>query len=178
MTPKKSSGPVSFSRFTLRDAGFVKQALMTSAAATLALYLSRFMKLPEGYWAAVSAITAMQSDLGATIQVSINRLVGTAIGAIVGAAFLILLHMHLWSFAVALAAAILLCAVLNHWETYRFAGVTVAIVMLVPHAISPWLVGLHRFLEFSVGIVMALLVSTVVGDKKTRSLNSLPGQTH
>jgi uncharacterized membrane protein YgaE (UPF0421/DUF939 family) len=121
------------------------------------------MKLPEGYWAAVGAITAMQSDLGATIQVSINRLVGTAIGAIVGAAFLVLLEMHLWSFAAALTTAILICAVLNRWETYRFAGVTVAIVMLVPHDISPWVVGLHRFLEFAVGIVIALLVSSAAG---------------
>lgn len=166
MAPKEPSASVDYSRFTPRDAGFIKQALKTSVAATLALYLSRFMKLPEGYWAAVGAITAMQSDLGSTIEVSINRLVGTGIGAVMGAAFLMLFSMHLWSFALGLATTILVCALLNRWETYRFAGVTVAIVMIIPHDISPWRVGLHRFLEFAVGIVVALLVSTVVRDER------------
>jgi hypothetical protein len=58
-------------------------------------------------------------------------------------------------------AAMLLCALLDQWESYRFAGITVAIVMLWPHHASPWIVGLHRFAEISLGIVVALAAEAI-----------------
>jgi uncharacterized membrane protein YccC len=39
---------------------------------------------------------------------------------------------------------------------YRYASITVAIIVLIPRSASPWMIAWHRFLEFSVGIVVAL----------------------
>jgi uncharacterized membrane protein YgaE (UPF0421/DUF939 family) len=147
------------SLLTPRRAGFVKQAAKTSLAATLALYLAGLIRLPESYWAAISAIIVMQSDIGAAVKASINRLAGTAIGAVVGACVVSLIGAHLWSFALGIFCAILFCALIGRWETYRFAGVTVAIVMLIAHHASPWTVAWHRFLEVSIGIVIALVTT-------------------
>ena len=39
---------------------------------------------------------------------------------------------------------------------YRYASVTLTIIVLIPQANPAWIVALHRFIEVSVGIVVAL----------------------
>ena len=134
---------------------FAIQAAKTALAAVLALFLADLGGLPEPYWAAISAIIVMQSDLAELASAALNRLIGTALGAAVGAGVVALLGTDLPAFALAVFLSVLACAVTGHWETYRFAGVTAAIVMLVTHHGPPWLVGLHRFLEVSLGIGVA-----------------------
>src|SRR5258708_10230179 len=145
-------------RVTPHHAELVKQAAKTAVAAMASLYASRFLKLPEGYWAVISAIIVMQSDLAATLKTSVNRLAGTAIGAVVGGICATLFGIHIWSLGIAVMAAILICALLDRWESYRFAGVTVAIIMLASHNVSHWTVAWHRFAELSLCIVIALAI--------------------
>jgi hypothetical protein len=57
----------------------------TTLAAVGSLLLARFLKLPEAYWAPITAVVVMQSSLGATLKVSGRRLAGTALGAAAGA---------------------------------------------------------------------------------------------
>jgi uncharacterized membrane protein YgaE (UPF0421/DUF939 family) len=42
---------------------------------------------------------------------------------------------------------------------YRFGGVALAIVLLVPRAAPAWQIALHRFIEVSIGIGVALMLS-------------------
>ena len=64
-----------------------KQAIKTAIAGVLAIYITSLFRLPEGYWAAFSALIVMQSNVGATLSASRTRLAGTAVGAVVGGAF-------------------------------------------------------------------------------------------
>jgi len=41
---------------------------------------------------------------------------------------------------------------------YRYASITLAIIVLIPRSAPAWIIGLHRFLEVSVGIIVALAV--------------------
>jgi uncharacterized membrane protein YgaE (UPF0421/DUF939 family) len=45
-------------------------------------------------------------------------------------------------------------------SAYRYASITLAIVMLIP-AHSGWIAALHRFFEVSVGITVGLAISTM-----------------
>lgn len=139
----------------------VIHAAKTGLAAALAMYLARFLGLPESYWAAISAIIAMYSDLTRTLNASGYRLLGTAIGVTLGAAFAALFGPHLWSFAVAVSVTLLVCGFLGLKDAARLAGVAVAIVMLASHPGRPWTAALHRFLEVSFGIVIAVLFSAL-----------------
>lgn len=139
-----------------------KQALKTGLAAVLALYLARFLRLPESYWAAISAVIVMYSDVTRTIRASGFRLVGTAIGVTIGGGFAALFGDRLWAFGVAITLTVLVCALLGFADAARLAGVAVAIVMLISHTGKPWTVALHRFLEVSFGMVIAVLVSALV----------------
>ena len=46
-------------------------------------------------------------------------------------------------------------------SAYRFGGVTLAIVMLIPRADPAWLIAFHRFAEVSVGIGVALIFAWI-----------------
>jgi uncharacterized membrane protein YccC len=63
----------------------VLHSIRTAVAAVSSVLIARFCRLPESYWAAVTAIVIMQSTLGAAWSVSKQRFVGTALGAAMGA---------------------------------------------------------------------------------------------
>ena len=44
---------------------------------------------------------------------------------------------------------------------YRYASVTLTIIVLIPRANPAWIVALHRFIEVSVGIIVAVLVVAI-----------------
>jgi hypothetical protein len=41
--------------------------------------------MPEAYWAAIATLVIMQSSLGATLKLSVERIVASALGASLGA---------------------------------------------------------------------------------------------
>jgi uncharacterized membrane protein YgaE (UPF0421/DUF939 family) len=48
------------------------------------ILVARVFRLLEAYWAAVTTLIVMQSKLGATLDVSVRQLIGTALGVAVG----------------------------------------------------------------------------------------------
>src|SRR5271169_6347576 len=140
----------------------LKHAAKTGLAAVLAFYLANFLRLPESYWAAISAIIVMYSDVSRTVKASGQRLVGTAIGVSIGGAFAALFGQRLWAFGIAVTLTVLVCALLGFEDAARLAGVAVAIVMLVSHPGRPWIAAVHRFLEVSLGIVVAVAISVLI----------------
>jgi uncharacterized membrane protein YgaE (UPF0421/DUF939 family) len=139
-----------------------RQAFKTGLAGILCVWLTDALKLSEGYWAAISAVIVMQSHLGGTLNASWNRLAATAVGASLGAAFTLLWGRHALAFGIAVMLAIMLCGWLRLAESARIAATTVAIVMLIGRAASPWTIAMHRFLEVSIGILVALAVTVAV----------------
>jgi uncharacterized membrane protein YccC len=60
-------------------------SIRTAAAATFSVCVARLIGMPEAYWAAISTLVVMQSTLGATVTLSVVRIVATALGASLGA---------------------------------------------------------------------------------------------
>jgi uncharacterized membrane protein YccC len=145
-----------------------KQAIKTAIAGVAALYVTRLFHLPQGYWAAISALIVMQSNVGATLSASRTRLAGTAVGAVVGGAFTALLGDNLLDFALAVAVAFFLCYVLRLQDSQRLSTVTVAIIMLIGRSASAWVISLHRFTEVSIGILIALVISLTLWPNHAR----------
>ena len=52
---------------------------------------------------------------------------------------------------------------------YRFGGVTLAIVLLVPRTGSPWQIAFHRFAEVSIGIGVALILAWIWPEREVTS---------
>lgn len=144
---------------TQHDHLSLQQGIRTALAATLAYWITGLLHLPGGYWAAISAIVVMQSEVGATILASRDRLAGTAMGAVVGLLTALVWHHFLLVFSLAILMVMMLCTALNYKNAGRLGGVTVAIIVLIPYPGPLWQIALQRFLEVSFGIVISLFVA-------------------
>ena len=138
----------------------VVHCVRTAVAAMASVLAARLFRLPEAYWAPVTTIVITQSSLGAALSVSWQRFVGTALGALVGAIAASQFGPHVLAFGTCVFILGILCAMAgSDRSAFRFGGITVAIVLLVPRANPPWQVAFHRFAEVSIGIGVALLFS-------------------
>lgn len=126
------------------------------------MYLSRFLGLPEGYWAAITAMIVLQASLGAAIKESWVRVAATAIGAAVAMPCVAFFGQSLIVFGMAVFITVILCSLLRLQAGLRVGATTVAIIMLISHPGRPWAPGIHRFLEVSFGIIVALVVAKVM----------------
>jgi len=110
--------------------------------------------------------------MGAALPISVQRFVGTGIGAAVGAAAASYFPGSVWAFGIAIFFVGMLCALLRvERSAYRFAGITLATVMLVTRATNPWIIASRRFFEVSLGIAVGLLLSAVWPERQPGNLN-------
>src|SRR5438034_9042724 len=63
----------------------ITHAIRTAVAATVSVVIARLVQMPEAYWAAIATLVVMQSTLGATLTLSLERIVATAVGPSGGA---------------------------------------------------------------------------------------------
>lgn len=146
----------------------IEHAARTALAASASFGIARALRLPNPYWAPVSAMIVMQSSLGAALPISVRRFIGTAIGATVGAAATTSFGMNLWTFTAAIFLVGLLCAAVRiDRNAYRYAGITLAIVMLAAPSPNMWLIAAHRFLEVSLGVAVGLVLSALWPEHRT-----------
>ena len=140
----------------------IAHSVRTAIAATVSIFVARIVGMPEAYWAAVATLVVMQSSLGATLTLSIERVVATALGASGGAVVANYFGANLFAYTLAIFLIGLLSYGFRLEKTaYRYASVTLTIIVLIPRTYPAWIVGLHRFIEVSVGIVVALLVVAI-----------------
>lgn len=142
-------------------------ALKTALAAGLCWWLALRFGWHDGYWGSISAIIVLQSNVGATVTASRDRLIGTLIGAVLGFSFSLFGTVP-WNFILAVLAAIIVCGLLGLRNSSRLAGVTIAIVMLVHKEGPRWSLAVGRVGEVILGIVVALLVTTLVLPDRAR----------
>jgi uncharacterized membrane protein YccC len=142
-------------------------AAKTALAATLCWWLALRFGLHDGYWGSISAIIVMQSNVGATVTASRDRLLGTLIGALFGFSFS-LLAVPPWNYVLAVILAIVVSGLLGMRDSARLACVTITIIMLVPSSASRWGLALDRVGEVLLGIVMALAVTTLILPDRAR----------
>lgn len=144
----------------------VEHSARTAAAVLASLLVARWFHLSEAYWAPITTIVITQSSLGAALAVSWERFIGTLVGAVLGAIVASYLGPGALIFAACVFVLGLLCAALRVTRSaYRFAGVTLVIVLLIPRTNPAWQVAFHRFAEVSIGIVTALIFATVWPEK-------------
>ncbi len=148
----------------------VTGAARTAIAATTSFLIARLFAMPEAYWAPIITLVIMQSTLGATLRISGERFIGTLLGAIAGGLLARYFPQAWWIAVFTLGVFLLgiLCPLFHLQNSYRFAGITLAIVILIPHSAPPWIVALHRFIEVSIGIVVGLALTAVWPDPEAQ----------
>ena len=139
----------------------------TAVVAVASMLVAQLFGLPEAYWAPITTLVITQSSLGAAFAVSWQRFVGTVLGAVVGAIVASQFGPHVLVFGTSVFILGLFRAVARlDLTAYRFAAVTLAIVLLVPRTGSPWQIAFNRFAEVSIGIGVALILAWVWPEKE------------
>jgi uncharacterized membrane protein YgaE (UPF0421/DUF939 family) len=134
----------------------------TTVAAIVSVLVARLFRLQEAYWAPITTVVITQSSLGAALTVSWQRFLGTALGALVGAIAASRFGSSLLVFGASVFLLGLVCAVVRAGRSaYRFGGIAVAIVLLIPRTGPAWPIAFHRFAEVSIGIGVALILAAV-----------------
>src|SRR5580692_1130596 len=133
---------------------------------TLAYALATALRLPQGYWAVLTAIIVTQNSVGGSLKAALDRLTGSICGALVGAAAALLVPSHTpLILGITLIAALTPLAVLTaFYPSYRIAPITAIIVLMSTGSAShgPLVYALDRVLEITLGAVIGVVVSTLI----------------
>lgn len=136
--------------------------MQTAVAVVTSVLIARVVRLPEPYWAGIMTLIVMQSTLGAAWTISKQRLAGTALGAAMGALLSTYAGENMAVFGAGIFVLGVICARLRiARNAYRYAGITLTIVMLVARTQSAWIIAIHRFFEISVGIAVGLALTAI-----------------
>jgi uncharacterized membrane protein YgaE (UPF0421/DUF939 family) len=140
----------------------------TAVAAVSSLLVARLFRLPEAYWAPITTLVITQSSLGSALTVSWERIVGTVLGAVVGGIVASYFGPHVLVFGAGVFILGLLCAVTRtDRSAYRFGGVALAIVLMVPRTGPAWQIAFHRCAEVFIGIGVALILTVVWPERES-----------
>lgn len=131
--------------------------------------------LPEAYWATITTLVVVQSTLGAAWKISLERLLGTVLGALMGVALEKLFPLNVPVFGAGVFLLGIVCALLRIDNAYRFAAITLAVVMLIHRTAPGHVIAFHRFVEVTIGILVGLLL-TVLWPQKGETLKEAAGK--
>ena len=140
----------------------VWHAVRTAIAVTLSVLLARLVGLPEAYWAVIATLVVMQSPLSSTVPLAVQRIVASALGALLGVIESTYFGANLVAFGLTVFVLGLISIAFRLEKVgYSYAGMTLAIIVLIPRPEAPWIAAVHRFAEVSLGILLALAVVAV-----------------
>jgi uncharacterized membrane protein YgaE (UPF0421/DUF939 family) len=144
------------------DLPSVSHAFRTAVAATLSVLAARLLGTPEPYWSAIATIVVMQSPLKSTVPLAVQRIVASVVGASLGAIESTFFGPNLIVFAVAIFVLGIISLLLRLERVgFSYAGITLGIIVLIPRAATPWIAAADRFMEVSLGILVALAVVAI-----------------
>ncbi|MDR2981644.1 MAG: FUSC family protein [Puniceicoccales bacterium] len=110
------------------DPTLVRYALRMAALTMIAVAVYKSYHIPYGYWIALTMMVVLQPNYGPTREKSMQRMIGTIAGGIVGSAFA-WIHPELWMVHALMAVAAFCFAVnLKHHYTIAVFFVTLLVV--------------------------------------------------
>jgi len=144
-------------------------AFKAALSASVAYAIGQALHTEQAFWAAISAVAVTQPHFGDTRGAGRDRCLGTVLGGIVG-------FLGLWTggsgnilaFALGLGLVTIVCWMANATAAARIAGITAAIVLLVPGTGPSWEVPLTRLGEVVLGTLCALVIGWAVSRLEER----------
>jgi uncharacterized membrane protein YccC len=139
----------------LRQNEPLRRSLQTVVAVALAYLAAAALSLPEPSWAVFSALFVVQDSVGGTLTSALNRVIGAAVGLVLGVLAIIVVGVEEWRALVSLIASVgVMAAISGRWPRLQYGLVTVAILVVAPG---------HELLEDTLLTAGAIAVGAVCG---------------
>jgi uncharacterized membrane protein YccC len=142
------------------DSVLFRHALRLALIVTMAEFLASLLQVPRGYWITLTAVVALKPSFGDTSGRTVQRVVGTTLGGIIGIALVVLIHNPV---------AILVCILVLLFTamSVRSLSYGIFITLLTPVVIlllnvtskGGWEIGALRIVDSLIGGTLALLGS-------------------
>ena len=136
-------------------------ALHASLAGIGAVAMAQLLGLRYPLYALIAAVLVADSSLEQTVKMGTQRLIGTAVGALLGAGLSVVFGNALWAIGLGIFLTIFSCRRIGLKEAARLSGYVAGLVVM-EHSASPWHYALFRFLETALGIVFAFVVGVIL----------------
>jgi uncharacterized membrane protein YccC len=142
----------------------LRQAIQTTIAACVAYLITDAAGLPQGFWAVMTAILVTQANVGASLGLALDRLLGSLLGVVVGGGVaLALADLHELKFAGLAVTVLVLAFFAARRPSLRIACVTAAIVVLGDPRLGPPIASAeNRMLEVVIGTLVAVATTLIV----------------
>ena len=144
----------------------IRHGLRISAAGVASYAVAELLNLPQAYWAVFTAVLVVQGSVGGSWKASVDRLLGTLLGAAYGAAVTsVIPHDSPVMTGLALALSLLPLSLLAAvYPAFRVAPVTAIILLLgsVGAAEGPVRAAMLRTLEVALGGICGMTISLYV----------------
>ncbi|TIX86758.1 FUSC family protein [Rhizobium sp. P44RR-XXIV] len=148
------------------------QALRVMIACTVTYSITQFLNLQQGYWAVFTVLIVMQTSVGATAGMAVDRLVATIAGAVLGGAAVLLTPHEPLAIGIALIFVVGIASFASmRAPRLRNAGLTAAIVMLThSQAVPVEVFMIDRIAEITLGGVVGVLASLFILPTRSRTV--------
>ena len=146
-----------------------RHAIKTGIAAVVTILIYQYLHLPQGYWAVITAVIIMQSNIESgsleiTLQLAIQRFVGTLSGALSGFIVLLLLQPNYWQLLIIIFLLIVIGSILVRlYQGFNLFGPTALIIILLSYQ-QPLTqnIAMTRSIEILLGLIIAIAVTIFV----------------
>ncbi len=142
----------------------LRLAIQTTVAACLSYAIVDALGLQQGFWAVMTAILVTQANVGASLALAADRLLGSLLGVIVGGGVAVALADAQELKFAGLAVTVLVLGFFSaRRPSLRIACVTAAIVVLGDPRLGPPIASAEsRMIEVVVGTVVAILTTLII----------------
>ena len=138
----------------------VQLSTRAAAAAGISVIVARLLDLPFPLYAMIAAVIVTDLSPVRTRQLAVPRIVGTVLGASVGAGLTSLADPNVWLLMLGILGVMFAAQMLRLHDAAKLAGYVCGIVLL-EHRDAAWTYAVYRLIETLVGIGVAVLVSLV-----------------
>ncbi len=134
-------------------------ALVSAFAYVSAHY---WLHLKEAYWAPITVAIVLQPGFKLTKKASFDRVLGTAIGALIGWGSLAWWDGQPLRYALAVFVGVGFCWLIRQPNAARTCAVAITVITLIPHAEAAHRIAFFRFTEVTYGVLCALVYSELL----------------
>jgi uncharacterized membrane protein YgaE (UPF0421/DUF939 family) len=135
-----------------------QSSLRASLSAGFAVAIAHLLRLQYPIYALIAAVVVSDLSPSQTRRLGLRRVVGSMVGAVVGAALSLFVSPSWWATGLTVLVAMFLSHLLRLQGAAKISGYVGGIIVL-NHGSHPWSYALYRLIETVLGIIIAILVS-------------------